>query len=115
MGINIKGLTTVVNTAAPGSKLQLLYGEVVWDPASVNDKDNTGTSIVTTDITVNGAAIGDPCLVGIDVDLIDMTLTANVTSADIVSVVLFNGTADDANVGAATTLAKVVVFHFINS
>jgi hypothetical protein len=68
--------------------LSKLTSSVTWDPASLT----AGTQTTTT-VAVTGAALGDVVVVGFDKDLQGMQLTAYVSSANTVTVVLRNGTA----------------------
>ncbi len=108
-----KGVIELAGSPVPGNTLQLLYGSVVWNPGDIEDKDNVGTSIEAKDVTVAGAALGDICIASLDVDITDLTISATVTAANTVSVVLFNGTATATDIGAAGTICNCIVFHFV--
>lgn len=61
----------------------------------------------TTTVSVPNAAIGDFALASFGGDLSNLTVTAYVSSANVVSVRVFNGTAGSINVGSATLRARV--------
>lgn len=66
-----------------------------WNPGSILDGDEAAT-----DITVNGAALGDFVLISGDVDAADLQLTGTVTAANTVTAVYSNST------GGAVDLAS---------
>lgn len=78
---------------------QTLSASTAWDPPSIA----TGTSASTT-ITVAGAAIGDFAQASLGVSTVGLALTATVTAADTVTVVLANPT------GGAIDLASTTLF-----
>lgn len=108
--------TGSVNVTAPGGGTlastqinvsSLAVGQLAvtatWNPGEV-----AAGSKVSTTVTVSGAALGDFVLRSFSLDLQELTLTADVVSANTVEVVLANLT------GAAVDLAsgtlKVAVF-----
>lgn len=72
-----------------------LSGNVIWDPGSIADGDERAETC-----TVTGAVLGDYVIASCSIDVEDLTLTANVTSADTVTFVLAN------NIGAAKDLGS---------
>lgn len=66
-----------------------------WNPASV-----AAGSKVSTTVTVSGAALGDFAIASFSLDIEELTMTANVSAANTVEVVLANLT------GAAVDLAS---------
>lgn len=81
----------------------VLIGTATWNPASIAD----GAS-ASTDVTVTGAAVGDPCSVGFtSIAAAGWRITANVRAADTVSVFLTN------NTGGAVDLASGTVTVFV--
>lgn len=89
------------NTAlsSDGAFKGTFYGSGTVDFASVADGDEAAA-----DITVAGVALGDIVTgVSLGVDVVDATVTANVTAADTVTVVLAN------NTGGAVDLASTTV------
>lgn len=78
---------------ATGSTSQVLTGSETWDPGVIGDGNEE-----MEEVTVVGAAIGDPVIVSHTSDLADLELTASVTAEDTVTVVLSNSTGGDINV-----------------
>lgn len=70
--------------------------------ASVADAASAGT-----DVAVVGAALGDFVLVSVGIDAEDLTVTADVTAADVVTVTLNNNTG--APVDLASTTVRLMV------
>jgi hypothetical protein len=68
-----------------------------WDPASVANAAQT-----TTTVTLTGANVGDPVSVRFSLDLQGLILTAYVSSANTVTVVLANLTGGAINLGSGT-------------
>ena len=63
---------------------------------------------LTEDVTVTGAAMtGDFAVATMSVDVVDLTITASVTAANTVTVVLGNFTGGDINLGSGTLYVKV--------
>lgn len=79
---------------------------------AVVDKDAVGTSIIAVNVTCPGAELGDFVLVSSNIDTTDLTVTADVTAADTVTVVFFNGTAADIDLGAITSRVLVIDGNF---
>ena len=78
--------------------------QATWNPASI-----AAAGYEDVDIVVAGAAVGDFALASLDTILTnDMQLTAHVSAADTVKVVLFNPTAGAINLAEGTL--SVLVF-----
>ncbi len=91
-------------TIAGGSPLAgYLSATTTWNPGAVN----TGTQTSKT-ITVTGAAVGDLVIAGFNQDLQSTQMTAYVSSANTVTVVLSNETGGDITFTSGTL--KVAVF-----
>lgn len=90
---------TAVRSAIAG----ILVGSTTHDFASL--VDGAGESV---DVTVTGAALGDRAIVSLGVDTVDMTLTADVTAADTVTVRLQNESGSTADL-ASTSVAVTVI------
>lgn len=73
------------------------------DFASALDGDESAS-----DVTVTGAALGDLVLVSGSVDIVDLQLTATVTAANTVTVVVSNSTGGTVNL-ASQTITGVVL------
>lgn len=74
-----------------------------WNPNSI-----AAAGYESEDITVPGAAVGDFCMASLSSMLTnDMMLTAHVSAADTVRVILFNPTAGALNVGSGTLAVLV--------
>ena len=59
------------------------------------------------DVTVTGAALGDYAVATMSIDVTDLTITASVTAANTVTVVLGNFTGGAINLGSGTLTVKV--------
>lgn len=94
----ISAINTTLSTAFPAP----LTGSVVWDPSSLT----TLTQTVTT-VTVTGAALGSLVDVSFSLDLQGQTLTAYVSAANTITVVLFNSTAGTLNLASGTIRVRV--------
>lgn len=74
-----------------------------WDPASIS----AGSKVSTT-VTVSGAALGDFAIASFSLDIQELTMTANVSAANTVEVVLANLTGSAVNLASGTL--SVLVF-----
>lgn len=61
----------------------------------------------TLDVTVTGAALGDFAVASLEVDVVDLVVSASVTAADTVTVVLFNNTAGAIDLASTTVRVRV--------
>ena len=84
-------------------KLSRLQYSGTWDPGNAAD-----STPVTTDLTVPGAEMGDFVLASFSLDVLDVTLTAQVTAANTVTASLVNTTGSGVNLTSGTL--RVVVF-----
>jgi hypothetical protein len=80
-----------------------LAATVAWDVGSI-----TSGSFASKDITVSGAALGDMVLRSLSLDVKDLQLDAQVTSANTVTATLYNLTGGALDIGTPTL--KVLVF-----
>ncbi len=88
-----------------GKVNKVLTGSTTWDPASIADGDDLSTTL-----TVTGAAVGDPCFAGLTtLTTQDVQITAHVSAANTVKVVLLNR--NGAAVDLASGTLKVTVFQ----
>lgn len=83
--------------------LALATASATFDPPNV-----VVASSVTTTVNAPGAALGDFALVSFSLSAGGLTITAYVSAADTVTVVFFNGTASDVNLGSGTLRVKVL-------
>lgn len=83
----------------------IIYTDTAFDPANVATGSGTMTAV---DITVTGAALGDLCLPTFSLDVTDLVVTAAVTAANTVTVVLLNNTAGAVNIGAGKLIIYVL-------
>lgn len=90
------------------SRLSGFSAEATWNPGSIADGDEEATTV-----TVNGAQLGDFAFVSFDVDVADLQITADVTAADTVTVVLSNSTGGAVDLGSGTVRVKVVPYDNI--
>ena len=107
-GDHVHALPTAAQVgAAPASHthtasdITYLTGTLLWDVAATNGY------VVSPDITVTGAKLGDFVSVAAPYDLQGMLCTAYVKSADTVKIVLFNPSGNQINVSSATWKVRV--------
>jgi len=81
----------------------VLNGTATLDPASL-----AAAATATATITVTGAAVGDFVIVSPGVSLAGLVMTAYVSAADTVTVVLYNPTAGAVDLASSTWKAKVL-------
>lgn len=82
----------------------VLYGSATWDAGSIADGDEEAK-----DITVDGAALGDPVVnTNLAIDVADLSIVAQVTAANTVTAQLGNWT------GGAIDLASTTVQVYID-
>lgn len=85
---------------------QIISGTATWNPADLADEADESVTV-----TVTGAAVGDPCLVGLTtLTTDDFLITANVTAANTCQVVIKNVSGGNVNLASGTV--RVVVFKF---
>lgn len=80
-----------------------IFSEAVSDPASL--ADGAG---VSNDVTAEGAVLGDFCLASFSVDVVDLTVTCNITAAGVATVRHQNESAGAVDLAAYTV--RVAVF-----
>lgn len=85
-----------------------LSGSETKDWASIADA--AGAS---EDVTVYGAALGDFCLASMSVDIVDITVTCNVTAANVATVRLQNETTGAVDLASGTL--RVQVFKYVST
>ena len=85
------------------SRLSGMYAELTVDLASIADAASLGTTVA-----VPGAKLGDFAMVSCSLDVVDLSLTADVTAANVVTFVLNNNTGGAVDLASATFRVKVV-------
>lgn len=81
-----------------------LSASATWDPGNVADGE-----MVSQDVTVTGAALGDFAIASFSLDVSDLVLDANVTAADTVTVTLTNdGIGAGVDLGSGTLRVRVL-------
>lgn len=106
--INVRedGKTKIGAVGAAVGISRILSSTVVWDPGNVLDGAQTSTTI-----TVNSAAIGDTCLVGFSNAVpAGAILAGQVTSANTVTVTLFNKTGSPLDLASGTLRATAIQY-----
>ena len=73
------------------------------DWGSVSDGDEAAE-----EVTVTGAQLGDFALASMSIDTTDITLTATLTAADTVTVILANNTGGSIDLGSGTLYVMVM-------
>jgi hypothetical protein len=71
---------------------------------------DSATSFAAATITVAEAALGDLVLISPSIDLVDVTLSASVTAAAVVTAVVNNGTGDAVDLASQTITGVVLKF-----
>jgi hypothetical protein len=100
----VSNTTNYLYTEGP-DRVRVYYGSATWDPSSLLPGFGTSTTV-----TVSGAAVGDQVVVNSSASVpAGCTLTGQVTSANTVSIVLWNGSGSTQDVGSGTI--GVMVFH----
>lgn len=87
----------------PPEKSRWLEATQVWDPGSIADGDEEAV-----DVALTGAVLGDFVLVSFSLDVEDLVLNANVTAADVVTVVLANNTGGAVDLAEGTVRVRVL-------
>ena len=90
------------------SRMSGMSVETTWNPASVADGD-----MVSVDVTVPDAKLGDFAMASCAVDVIDAQITAAVTAANTVTVTLSNSTNGAVDLASHTLRVKVIPFDVI--
>jgi hypothetical protein len=83
----------------------LVYTDTAFNPA--NAATGSGT-FSATDVVVTGAALGDVVLVSFSLDAVDTVVTAAVTAANTVTVVVLNNTAGAVDLAAGKLILYVL-------
>ena len=97
-----EGTPMIVGTTAGQIEPAIMYGSETWDP------DSTATDLEDSEeVTVTGAALGDFASASFSLDITDMELTAAVTAANTVTVVLSNATNGTVDLASGTILVRV--------
>ena len=94
---NIAAAATKIAAAFP-----VLYSSKTWDPPSL-----TAGATETTTVTVAGAALGMPAQCAFSLDLQAQIMTAYVSAANTVTVVLYNVTSGTINLSSGTLTVAV--------
>lgn len=81
----------------------VLNGSTTWDAGSI-----AVGAMEAKDVTVTGAALGDFVLAAPSIDITDLTISATVTAANTVTVVLANNTAGAVDLGSMTISVRVL-------
>ena len=85
-----------------------MAGSETKDWGSIADGDE-----LAEDVTVTGAALGDFAVASMSIDVTDLIITASVTAANVVTVVLSNNTGGAINLGSGTLFARAIPKAFM--
>jgi hypothetical protein len=91
--------SAVINLRQPGI---ILRGSATHNPTNVDDGN-----VDTDEITVTGAALGDPASCTFSLDLADLALTCSVTAAGTVTATFLNNTGAAVDLDSGTLTAAV--------
>lgn len=80
-----------------------LVGSTAWDPGSIADGDEEAK-----EVTVTGAVLGDFVLASFSLDVQDLVLDAQVTTADMVTAILANNTGTPVDLAEGTLYVRVI-------
>lgn len=86
----------------PTGSVALANASKTYDPANILD----GAQVTTT-VTVTGAALGDFAMASLSISQGGLTVSAYVSAANTVTVVFFNGTGADVDLGSSTLSVRV--------
>ena len=96
-------INSVTPSLAHADNVRPSIYSVTWDPASTA-KD----LIASKDVTVSGVTLGDFCLASFSVDVVDMSLTCNITATNVATAVLSNNTGGTIDLASGTL--RVLIF-----
>ena len=80
-----------------------LKGSATWDPGSIDDGNEEAK-----EVTVTGAVLGDLVVASFSLDITDLVLDAQVTTANTVTCILANNTGGAIDLASGTV--RVLVF-----
>ena len=92
------GLPSAADTPRMG-----IFSEAVSDPASI--ADGVG---VSNDVTAEGAILGDFCIASFSVDVVDLSVTCNITAAGVATVRHQNESGGAVDLAAYTVRVAVI-------
>lgn len=92
----------VINICKEGQKSNI-YASATWDPGNI-----TNNSSEAKQISAVGAAMGDFVLASFSLDLQNLTISAHVTAADLVDVILQNATGGAVDLASGTVSVLVI-------
>jgi len=90
------------------SQAETLFEKVLNETATVDPASVGAGASITFTITVEGAVLGDYCLVAPPYSLQGLVMSASVTAADTVTVVLYNPTAGAIDLASGDWKVKVL-------
>ena len=79
-----------------------LVGSETWDAGSIADGNEE-----MEEVAVTGAVFGDYCTASLSIDILDLEISASVTAADIVTVIVSNNTGGAIDLASATLRVRV--------
>ena len=82
---------------------KFLEGSATWDPGSIANGAEEAK-----EVTVTGAVLGDVAIASFSLDVTDLAISASVTAADTVTVLLLNNTGGAIDLASGTVRAMVI-------
>ena len=98
------GTLTATQVSLSSFSVGQAAGSATWDPGEVA----VGAKVSTT-VTISGAALGDFAVASFSLDVQELSLTATVSAANTVEIVLANNTTAAVNLESGTV--RALVFH----
>lgn len=100
----LRQIAAAINTlnTSIGNAFPVLSSSITWNPASVASGAQT-----TTTVTVTGAKLGNPAAASFSLDLQGLVLSAYVSSANTVTIVLSNLTGGAVDLASGTLYVRV--------
>jgi hypothetical protein len=86
-----------------------VFSKVIVHKSVINMGSAADSGFAAANVDVPGAAIGDFCMVSVNEDLVDCVLSASVTAANVVTIVVQNDSGNALDLSAAAVYRLVVL------